>query len=288
EAPTDREASLRLTAMLLGNRAFRGEPVELPDEIPAGETLGERALLAAVAFARALQTMAIEDAVGMAGAAWANGRLLAEVGTENNLPTWHAINAAIYSGAIPEAVAWCDQLRDEARRSGSVIAYTMALGLRSFARFRGGEVGEALADVHEVMGGFKTGALAVPFASPPGEKVPLNPTFLTYVGETLIEADELDLFDAELRVLGLDGSLRPHAALDLLLFRRGKLRVAQGELERGLEDFVEAGKRLGRISGVAASWRSETALALAALDRRDDAKELVMSELEQAQQAGLS
>ena len=57
-------------------------------------------------------------------------------------------------------MAWCDQVRDAARRRRDGLRDRLAL--RSYVQFRRSDVGEALADAREVLEGFKSGALAVP------------------------------------------------------------------------------------------------------------------------------
>jgi DNA-binding CsgD family transcriptional regulator len=285
----DREARLQLTAMLFIDHHQRGDALEFPEALPAGGTPGERAVLASLSLARLLQTMDAEEALRTARAAWADGRLLAEAGPDSG-HMWSPIVAAIYGAiqddAYADAVAWCDQFRDAARRGGSATAYVMALALRSWAQFRRGEVGEALADAREVLEGFKGDTLAVPFASGQGEAPP-HPFLLYPISESLIEGGELAAFDAALQAWGLDGPLARSPSAAPLLERRGKLRIAQGELESGVEDLLEAGGRLEWNPEGWGSWRAHAAIALSALGRRDEARALVAVGLELAQRMGL-
>ena len=282
----DREARLRLTAVRFAQRHMRGDAVEFPDELPAGETFGERDLLASLSMGRLAQTMDAEEALRTARAAWANGRLLAETGPGSGL-----------FGLGRHGYLRRDPVRRLRRRgglvrsvpgrgtgSGSATAYVMALALRSWALFRRGEVGEALADAREVLEEFKGGAR--PSQSPAGRDTPPHPFTLYPISESLIEGGELAAFDAALRALGLDG---PLAATRARAPARapGKLRIAQGELEPGVEDLLEAGGRLEWNPEGWGSWRAHAAIALAALGRRDEARELAAVGLELAQRMGL-
>jgi DNA-binding CsgD family transcriptional regulator len=105
--------------------------------------------------------------------------------------------------------------------------------------------------------------------------------------EPLIERDALD--QAEHELLRLGDPLASHAInVTVVLFARGRLRAAQGRTEDALADFLECGDRgarLGRIS-VLNHWRSESALALVSLGRRDEARRLSGEEVELARAFG--
>ena len=66
---------------------------------------------------------------------------------------------------------------------------------------------------------------------------------------------------------------------------RGQLRAAQGRLDEALDDLLTAGRRLaafGCVNPALFPWRSEAALVLSRLGRRDDALELAHEEVELA------
>jgi DNA-binding CsgD family transcriptional regulator len=111
-------------------------------------------------------------------------------------------------------------------------------------------------------------------------------------GGLLIKAlvDQGDLDAAEEALAPLDseaesGSL-PAA---LLRLARGKLRVAQGRITEGLEDFLSVGVQLTRAGVTSPSylpWRSEAALAQLALGDRESAGRLAGEEFELARAFG--
>jgi DNA-binding CsgD family transcriptional regulator len=71
--------------------------------------------------------------------------------------------------------------------------------------------------------------------------------------------------------------------------RRGVLRAAQGRLDAGLGDLQTAGAWLTALGGRNPAffpWRSEAALVLARLDRRDEARDLAHEEVELARRWG--
>ena len=73
----------------------------------------------------------------------------------------------------------------------------------------------------------------------------------------------------------------------MLLPARGRLRVAQGRLREGLADLLVCGERYESIANRSPAlwaWRSEAALALAALDDQDGATELAAEELRLARE----
>jgi DNA-binding CsgD family transcriptional regulator len=88
---------------------------------------------------------------------------------------------------------------------------------------------------------------------------------------------------------GLTGDVPALLLADLLLARRGRLRVLDGDVRRGLADLREAGRRLesiGCVNPAIASWRSDAAMALRRLGLHDEALELVEEELRLAMQWG--
>jgi DNA-binding CsgD family transcriptional regulator len=106
--------------------------------------------------------------------------------------------------------------------------------------------------------------------------------------EALVDQGELDAAEEVLEPHELpagNGSL----TAEVLRLARGRLRVEQGRLADGLEDFLAVGERLtpARITcpGFLA-WRSAAALAHLGLGDRDPAERLAAEELELAQAFG--
>jgi DNA-binding NarL/FixJ family response regulator len=98
-------------------------------------------------------------------------------------------------------------------------------------------------------------------------------------------ADELARIEAEI----LEGSDPDALPYHLVLHARGLLRVAHGDLERGIDDLLECGRvsvAWGSGNPTTVPWRSDAALALARTGDRDRARRLAGEELELAEAFG--
>jgi DNA-binding CsgD family transcriptional regulator len=113
----------------------------------------------------------------------------------------------------------------------------------------------------------------------------MNGTLLIKV---LVDQGKLD--DAEQALVALDPEAgRGFASAWGHRFARGRLRVAQGRVAEGLDDFLGLGADLTRAIVTCPSylpWRSEAALAQLALGERESAGRLAEEELELAQAFG--
>jgi DNA-binding CsgD family transcriptional regulator len=99
-------------------------------------------------------------------------------------------------------------------------------------------------------------------------------------------ADELAAIEAEVLDRRSDPDALPY---HLVLHARGLVRVAQGDVERGIEDLLECGRvsvAWGSGNPTTVPWRSDAALALAPLGERDEARRLAAEELELAESFG--
>jgi DNA-binding CsgD family transcriptional regulator len=273
-ASADRETRLRIHAELVGARIFGGELSDLPDPPLEGKTPGERALLSTLSLVRLAAAEPVGEARRMARTAWADGQLLSEEGPDSTYVQF-AYTAIVLSDSYAEAIRWLDELLSAAQRRGSVVAYVLALAIRAYTRFREGAVDEAVADARL--------AMAAEAEHPTSMVTPFSVGFLI---EAMIEVGQLQEADEALRTRGLDGPLPSIFALDVLLDRRGRLRIAQGRLEEGVDDMLEAGRRMQWRPNPVENWRSYVASALVELDRGEEARSLVANELELAQRVG--
>jgi DNA-binding CsgD family transcriptional regulator len=104
----------------------------------------------------------------------------------------------------------------------------------------------------------------------------------------LIEHDELETAEHELNQVGDPRESRSDEMVRFLI-ARGQLRAAQGRPREALEDFLDCGQRcarLGRLTPSTAPWRSEAALAYAALGDEREARRLAAEQLELARAFG--
>jgi DNA-binding NarL/FixJ family response regulator len=109
----------------------------------------------------------------------------------------------------------------------------------------------------------------------------IPPLVLMYMGsltEILIERDELDAAETELRAVGAaSGPLPENPISGIHLLTRGHLRFEQGRLEEAVEDFAtlaDYAEKMGLGAGAPASASPFAARALVALGRRAEARTL--------------
>jgi DNA-binding CsgD family transcriptional regulator len=111
-------------------------------------------------------------------------------------------------------------------------------------------------------------------------------------GGVLVNAlvDQGDVDGAEAALAPLDSeSVSGSLPASVLRFARGRLRVAQGRVAEGLEDFLGVGERLTRAMITCPShlpWRSEAALAYLALGDHESAEGRAEEELQLARAFG--
>ena len=273
----NREGRLRLTAALLTTRFFGGDAGGLPVSVPSGRTPGERALLSGLAPMLLVRAEPTGRALDMARAAWSDGLLLADEGPSSPYVTG-AIMGALACDAFEEASTWLAATLADAQRRGAVSGFVTAVLARAYLAYRRGNVSDALADARVALD-VVAGQAEAMFA----------PGTLAFLIDALIETGDLDDAAAALHAHGWNGRLPAFYMFDVLLDRRGRLRVAQGRLEEGASDLWQARRRLAWIENPAinASIDSHVGLALAALGRRQEARAIVTDELERARRVGL-
>jgi DNA-binding CsgD family transcriptional regulator/tetratricopeptide (TPR) repeat protein len=170
-----------------------------------------------------------------------------------------------------------DESIAEARTSGDGGRLAAGLAHRGWVALRRGDVRAAEVDSRT--------ALAA-------TELPAPPIYRVFQTALLVEAltDQGELAAAEETLAGVDSEVqRPALNATLLRFARGRLRVEQGRLAEGLDDFLAVGAVLVRAQVVSPSflpWRSEAALAGLALGDRDSARRLAVDELELARAFG--
>jgi DNA-binding CsgD family transcriptional regulator len=166
-----------------------------------------------------------------------------------------------------------DNAVEQAREHGAVVAEAVALSFRSDLKYRVGALQAALADGHASLQTTRA-----------GWRVGLPATAAILV-RVLVERGELEAAGVALVEGGLTaplssvGSSYPET---LLLHARGELRLAQADPKAALEDLIEVGRRqeiVAEQNPALVDWRSLAALALAALDRRDEAIALADEEV---------
>jgi DNA-binding CsgD family transcriptional regulator len=165
----------------------------------------------------------------------------------------------------------------QARITGDSGRLAIGLATRGWLALRRGDLSAAEADT-------RTALAATELPAPPLYRV-LNGSVLV---NALVEQGELDAAEEVLAPFDREGESGSLPAA-VLRFARGRLRVGQGRIAEGLEDFLAVGARLTRgmvTSPAFLPWRSEAALAHLALGDRELARRLADEELQLAQAFG--
>jgi DNA-binding CsgD family transcriptional regulator len=165
----------------------------------------------------------------------------------------------------------------QARATGDSSRLAMGLANRGWLALRRGALSSAEGDA-------RTALAATELPAPPMYRV-LNAALLV---ETLVDRGDLDAAEQALAPIDCEATSGSLVAA-VLRFARGRLRVAQGRIAEGLEDFLASGFLLGRALVTCPGylpWRSEAALAQLALGDHESAAQLAEEELELAQAFG--
>ncbi len=238
-------------------------------------------LLAAAAFISVLSNEPAEVGADLAA------RALLAGGTappQSGIPPWFAF--ATWFSQATLSLLWAErdsQVRPlldasiaQARASGDGGRLAVGLAHRGWIALRRGDLIAAEGDA-------RTALVACELPAPTLYRV-LNAGVLV---ETLVDQGELDA--AEL-ALPLDSEAESGSITAAVLrVARGRLRVEQGRVAEGLEDFLAVGLALTRAAITCPSylpWRSEAALAHLALGDRESAGRLADEELELARAFG--
>jgi DNA-binding CsgD family transcriptional regulator len=169
---------------------------------------------------------------------------------------------------------------DDARRQRANYRVGPLLGFRSDVRFRAGALPDAVADAEAALSVYAhAGRLSVLGATAALVQA------LAERGEFGAAAAALDAADAH----GPPEAIGDAYTGTLVLNARARLRLAQGNPGAALADLLEVGRRqeaMREPNPAAVDWRSQAALAYAALDQPDAALTLAQAELELARRFG--
>ena len=289
--PGHAELALQLEAVAV--LPALNDPVTAPSVAFRRERFRERAasdaaappeVLASAAFVSILTNEPAET-----GADLATRALLAQdsAGPVSDSGPWFSFAAwfshATFALLLAERYAQLRPLLDasiaQARVTGDGGRLAVGLRDRGWLALRRGDLSAAEGDA-------RTALAATELPAPPMYRV-MNGSLLIKV---LVDQGKLD--DAEQALAPLDPEAGSGFATAWgLRFARGRLRVAQGRVADGLEDFLSLGADLTRAMISCPSylpWRSEASLAQLALGDRESAGRLAEEELGLAQAFGTS
>ena len=281
----DRELALLLEA----DRAAYAQQASLDARTPvvaqlerhgplAGDTPGERLVLASLAFERARASESESEAVAFIERALADGRLLSEQEVDVAGTFYLLVVGLLATDALDLADACLKRMLADAQARASIPAQAFVLLHRGWASLRRGEVARAESDARTTLELLTTHDIQL------GTRHALG-----LLVEALIEDGELDVAEDALRGSGLGEEIPPGMANNALLEARGLLHIAEGRTRKGLEDLVEYGRRdelWGAANPLALRWRSRASLALAALGETEPANAMAAEDLARAQRWG--
>ena len=259
-----------LPSELVSERLSRYDAGEL-----AGETLGQRSLLAAMAYEAARAVEPVEVAVGLARRAFA-GEGSAMFAAESP-PLVVGSIALTNSGELELAGRVLLEARERAVRTGSELGFaTTSFLLASNARRTGAlvDVETYCSDVMQTEG-------------PTGH--PLRPYAVGLLADVLLDRAGTDAARTLLEEEGLAGASHDEIFFNEVLLYRGRVRAAVGDIEGGLADLVECGRRElanGHRNPAATPWRGIAALVKLRLGAHEEAAEMAAEDLVLARRFG--
>jgi len=235
-----------------------------------GDTVGERLVLACLAFRSAHRGESATATAELAELGLADGRLLQEH-RMGSAPYFLAVWALVYADRLDEAERYFDLAIQQARDLGSAANFGAASGSRCQVLIRRGRLAEAEAEALSVLAAIEPHAMA-------------RSMLLSSVLHTMPERSTVQAAESFLSDNGIDGDVTDTAMGGMLLFARGHLRLANGEPGAALRDFEQLRRRdeLSGLDGPGIPSRASAALAHAQLGDGERARALAQEELERA------
>lgn len=253
----------------------------------AADSPEARALLATVAYVKANDGGPQSTALTIADRVFASGEALRQTPERSLwttqptewLPFGLLSRALATLGDIERSQRILDWIFDGAARLGSIEMHLLALVAEAALSYTVGDIGAAADDVATVIErSVETGSTgALPLAA--GMRA-----------ATAIERGDHVAALAWLSNVGLLGPLPALGILDVPLYFRGLLRAEHGDLDAGLEDLFELGRR-EQTTGyrmLFTPWRIGAASVLVRAGRADEARPLIDDELALARSRGVT
>ena len=235
----------------------------------AAPTPGERAVLAQQAAQHSMAGDPVEKVLELVIRAWGEGALL-QAETSDGM-SWSLLTGALtFSGELEFSARICDAVLKDASDRGSPMAFATASYCRSYPRLLQGRISESLADAQAALGARRDGwEMYLPSAS-------------AVLARDHVERGELAAAQAAL-ASAEDENIHENMGYPWVLHARGELRMARGEPEQALKDYLAAGELLvSKLSmpgpGIFA-WRSGAARAAHASGDSETAQQLAQEDL---------
>src|SRR5215211_6294807 len=186
-------------------------------------------------------------------------------------------NGLIYAGAPSRAGRFYDATIATATRRGSRLTAAWQLVMRSDASLRLGEIRRAETEARQGLVVFLEGSGDAGVA-----------WSVAHLMHALLARGAVE--EAEALHESMQPGTPPSLPLALLLAARANLHLDRGRPGEALSDALAAGKLVSPAIGNPAvcGWRTQAALALAALGRRDEARAMAEAELDDARRFGVA
>lgn len=197
---------------------------------------------------------------------------------ESAVAIFYAAFAFSLAGLTDAAAAVYDRAVAEARRRGDIFSVGGLLGFRGLLQTERGDLISAAEDLRE----------AVEIMQLRGALMNLQ-YYAAFLADLRLEQGEVEAAQTALAVTGLGEELPPSAHFSFFLHARGRVRLETRRPLEALADFTEVGRIFEALeihNPAFRAWRSHAALALHALGREDEGRELAAEELELARQWG--
>ncbi|MGH8901006.1 MAG: LuxR C-terminal-related transcriptional regulator [Egibacteraceae bacterium] len=239
------------------------------------EGLGSRMLDCLTALHEALAGVPAETVVTRARRGLEDGALLQHAyGSTAFLSGCNVLMAA----DLEEVMPLLDAALAEAHMRGSIFAFGSLKCFRALTWFWRGFLAEAEADAQDAVHAITTARLDIG-----------RPLAAAFLADILMEQGRLEEATAALAWVDIPEPAPATGHWYRVLESHARLLMLQRRTEEGLETMLACGRRYsvhGRNNPFLVAWRSGAALALHALDRREEARPLVAEELMLARRWG--
>ena len=279
----DRELGWRLEAQLINLAGMDAAHAEVArrhlERVPrdlGGDTPGERLILAELSWAALKSAEPVDRVAALAERSFGDGRLIAEQ-RGWSLSVLNAIWALSLAERGAAAMRAYDELIALVQRAGSPIMFALISSRRSQLHYLQGDIPDAIADARASIDAGRDFV--------PGLVGGLYGRLI----DALLEAGDLQAAEQALGDSGFEDALPAGWQFFPLIQGRGRLRIAQGDVQAGVDDML-AGQdvlvRAGITNPAGAPCRSTAAVALARMGRSAEARELLSGELAAARRFG--
>ncbi|MDQ3677633.1 MAG: AAA family ATPase, partial [Actinomycetota bacterium] len=236
-----------------------------------GETVGERLVLAAMAFDAAHRLVPATHAAELAELAVAGGDLLFEQPPHApNFPL--AVWTLFYAERLERAEELYTLAVERARAGGSLLGFAIASSCRCQVRFCQGRIAEAEAEARSCLE-------AAGHAYGLGRHM-----LIACVLDAMVERSDMETCHGFLVAQGVEEDLGAVAMASRLLYSRGHLRLTAADPAGALRDFAQIRER-DELAGrdlTAVPTRGSAALAHWQLGEHERARELARDQLERS------